>query len=126
MVPEQSERNVAVRVDRIHEWIRVDAHACSVNNNFVNLSKTLQKELDAGPNQDEHLDWPSFDNNPHLEVCFSPCATGLNLSEGEFTVNKSFIQVKDQSFATFKLEHLSWNHCVLGWNWLLPEPTRFC
>jgi hypothetical protein len=79
VVPEESEWNVVLRIDRIYEWIRVDTHARSVNYDFVNLGKTLQEELHAGPNQNEHLDWPAFDNNSHLKVGFSPCATGLHL-----------------------------------------------
>lgn len=124
MVPEESEWNVVLWINRVDEWIRIDTHARSVNDDFVNLGKTLQEELYAGPNQNEHLDWPAFDNDSHLKVRFTSCATRLHLRKRKLAVNEGFIQVKHQSFASFKLWHLPWNYCKLRWDWLLPEPTR--
>lgn len=126
MVPEESVGNVVFWVNGVHQRVCVDAHARSVDHDFVDLGKTLQEELHARPDQHKHLDGPAFHNDPHLEVRLAPGATSLHLGERELAVNKGFIQVEHQSFASFEFGHLPRDHCVLKWDGLLPETPCSC
>ena len=95
MITEQSKGNESVRIDRIHERIRVNAHTRSVNDKLVHLGEALQEKLNAGANQNENLDGSTFDDDPHLEIGFTACTGSLDLGERELTMGQSLVKIQD-------------------------------
>ena len=87
MVAIQSVGNQAVSVNCVNKRIRVNAHACSVDDNLVDLRQTLQKHLNTGSYQNEHLNGSAFNNNSHLKISSASGFARLKLCDGELAVN---------------------------------------
>ena len=123
MISVQSVRDGPLRINRIHEWVGVDAHTRCVNYKLIKRRQSLQEELNSGPDQHENLDRSTLKADPHLKVSFAPRSTCLQLCCGKLTVDQSLVQVQDQSLPASELRLLWWEDRKLLLARFLTEPS---
>ena len=123
MISVQSVRDGPLRINRIHEWVGVDAHTRSVNYKLIKRRQSLQEKLNSRPHQHENLDRSTLKADPHLKVSFAPRTTCLQLCGGKLAVDQSLVQVQDQSLPAFVLRLLCWDNRKLLQARLLTEPS---
>ena len=68
MLSVETHRDELVLVERVHQWVRVDAHRRCIKHDLVDGGKLLEEEEDTWPDKDIHLDRSSFDLDPHLKI----------------------------------------------------------
>ena len=119
----ESHWNQLVLIEGVNERIGIDVHGCSVEDNLVDLSKLLEKEVDTWADENIDLYRSSFNNYPHLKIAFSSRPAGLNMRKRELAMNKRFIKIQYKSLPSSMLRSLWSNDCILLWYRLFSKAT---